>query len=121
MKITYWIATGLTVVAFAFGGVTDILRGEDISAGMTHLGYPLYVATLLGIWKVLGAIAIAVPRLPRLKEWAYAGILFDLTGAAWSHAASGDPIGKIATPVIVLVIAMASWAMRPAERRLGSV
>jgi hypothetical protein len=117
---TYWIATGLTVAAFAAGGVMDLFPGAEMKAGMAHLGYPVYVATLLGVWKLLGAAAVAAPGLPRLKEWAYAGMLFDLSGAAVSHAASGDPAGKIATPLVLLAIAGASWALRPASRRLDA-
>ena len=85
---------------------------------MTKLGYPGYVAVILGVWKVLGGVAVLIPRFPRLKEWAYAGMVFDLTGAAASHAAGGDPAGKIATPLIILCIVMASWALRPESRAL---
>src|SRR5688572_28383257 len=85
-KIGYWAATGLVALAFAFGGALDIARTPEMEAGLARLGYPAYFATILGVWKVLGAITIVVPRLPRLKEWAYAGMVFDLTGAAASHA-----------------------------------
>jgi hypothetical protein len=85
------------------------------------LGYPAYVATILGVWKLLGAAAITTPGLPRLKEWAYAGIAFDLSGAALSHAASGDVAARIAVPLVLLALAGASWALRPASRRLGEL
>jgi DoxX-like family len=88
---------------------------------MTDLGYPGYVALILGVWKLLGGVVVLAPGLPRLKEWAYAGMIFDLTGAAASHAAVGDPAVNIATPLIIAVIVMASWALRPASRRLGDV
>jgi hypothetical protein len=117
---TYWIATGVTIAAFAVGGALDLARGADVREITTHLGYPLYLATILGTWKVLGALAIAAPGLPRLKEWAYAGMMFDLTGAAVSHAATGDPVAKIATPLVLLAIAGTSWALRPASRRLDA-
>src|SRR5262245_44702818 len=97
--IAYWVTPALAAAGFAFGGVADLARGADVVAVMTHLGYPAYVATLLGLWKVLGAAAIAAPRTPRLKEWAYAGMMFDLTGAAFSHAATGDGLRAIATPL----------------------
>jgi len=116
--IGYWVTTGLAVVAFAAGGVADLARGSDVVAALAHLGYPTYLATLLGIWKLLGAAAIAAPRAPRLKEWAYAGMMFDLTGAAFSHAASGDGLRAIATPLALLVVVLASWALRPEGRRL---
>jgi len=115
----YWVTTVLVVLAFVVGGITDLKGGDDIREGMAHLGYPVVVATILGIWKLLGAAAVAAPGLPRLKEWAYAGMLFDLTGAAISHASAGDGIGKIATPIAILAIVMASWALRPATRVLS--
>jgi hypothetical protein len=83
---------------------------------MRALGYPAYFLTILGVWKVLSAPALLAPRLPRLKEWAYAGIFFDLTGAAASHAFSGESPGKIAAPLVLLLIAAASWALRPPSR-----
>ncbi|HEU0031487.1 MAG TPA: DoxX family protein [Kofleriaceae bacterium] len=119
--IGYWTATGLTALAFAAGGAIDLAGGDEMRAGMAHLGYPAYVMTILGVWKLLGAAAIVAPRLPRLKEWAYAGMMFDLTGAAASHAWSGDPVGKIATPLVLLAVVAASWALRPASRTLRAV
>jgi hypothetical protein len=119
-KIAYWGTTGLAALAMASGGVADIARSPQVLAGMAHLGYPAYFVTLLGVWKVLGAAALVAPRFPRLKEWAYAGILFDLTGAAFSHAASGDPAGKVLVPLVLAGLLMASWALRPASRRLPS-
>ena len=116
----YWATTGLVAAAFLLGGVADLARGEQVVAGMSHLGYPLYVATILGVWKVLGAAALLAPRFPRLKEWAYAGMVFDLTGAAVSHAATGDPAANVATPLVLLGLVAASWALRPASRRLAS-
>lgn len=120
-RVTYWATTGLVAFAFLSGGVMDLARGPAVVAGMQALGYPAYVATILGAWKLLGAAAILAPRFPRLKEWAYAGILFDLTGAAASHAFAGDPAGKIVTPLVLLGLAAASWALRPEARRLGAL
>lgn len=117
----YWATTALVAFAFLSGGVMDLLKAPPVAAAMQTLGYPVYVASILGTWKVLGAAAILAPRLPRLKEWAYAGILFDLSGAAMSHAFSGDPAGKVVTPIVLLGLALASWALRPASRRLGEV
>lgn len=117
-NIGYWAATGLVGLAFAAGGAADLARGPDMVAGMAHLGYPAYFLTILGIWKVLGAAAVLVPRFPRLKEWAYAGMVFDLTGAAASHAAVGDSAGKVLTPLLLLALVAASWALRPASRAL---
>jgi uncharacterized membrane protein YphA (DoxX/SURF4 family) len=119
-NIGYWIATGLAALAFVFGGVVDVARPPAVLEGMAHLGYPAYVATLIGVWKLLGAVAIVVPGFPRVKEWAYAGMFFDLTGAAVSHAASGDPAGKVLTPLFILVIVGVSYALRPESRRLAA-
>jgi hypothetical protein len=94
----------------------DLAHPPDLMAGMAHLGYPAYFMTILGTWKVLGALAILAPKFPRLKEWAYAGMVFDLTGAAASHAMSGDPAGKILTPLVILGFVVASYALRPKSR-----
>ena len=87
---------------------------------MTALGYPAYVVTLLGVWKVLGAVALTVPGFPRLKEWAYAGVAFDLSGATVSHLVSGSPAFHAVVPVVLLAVAALSWATRPASRRLAA-
>src|SRR5258706_9779521 len=114
--IGYWTATGLVAAAFVAGGAAELASPPAAIAGMRALGYPAYFLTILGVWKVLSAPALLAPRLPRLKEWAYAGIFFNLTGAAASHAFSGDSPGKIATPLVLLLIAAASWALRPPSR-----
>jgi uncharacterized membrane protein YphA (DoxX/SURF4 family) len=116
--IAYWVTTALTALVFLGGGVADVLQPADLVKGMTDLGYPTYVTTILGVWKILGGFAVLAPRLPRLKEWAYAGMIFDLIGASASHAAVGDPAGKVATPLIILGIVMASWVLRPESRTL---
>jgi uncharacterized membrane protein YphA (DoxX/SURF4 family) len=118
-RIAYWVTTALTAFVFLSGGVMDIIQPPDLIKGMTDLGYTAYFTTILGVWKILGAIAVLAPRFPILKEWAYAGMFFDLSGAAASHASVGDPMAKIVTPLILLGIVMASWALRPDSRRLG--
>jgi uncharacterized membrane protein YphA (DoxX/SURF4 family) len=82
---------------------------------MAHLGYPGYFAMLLGVWELLGSVMIVVPGPRRLKEWAYAGMFFTLTGAAISHAVSGDPFGKIVLPIVLIVTVMASRALQPSR------
>ena len=119
-KIGYWATTGLVALGFAFGGLADLSRSPDVIAGLGHLGYPVYFATLLGVWKVLGAVAIVVPRFARLKEWAYAGMFFDLSGAFFSHASVGDPAPKLIAPVVLLGLLAASWALRDDSRKLAS-
>jgi len=119
MKTTlFWISTGLLAAVLLLGGVMDVLRAPPVVQTITALGYPAYVATLLGVWKVLGAAAIAAPGLPRLKEWAYAGVVFDLSGATVSHLVSGSPAFHPVITTTLLVVAGLSWATRPASRRL---
>ncbi|MDB4965453.1 MAG: hypothetical protein JWN44_1142 [Myxococcales bacterium] len=120
-NIGYWTTTGLVALGFAAGGVADLSRSPDVVAAMGHLGYPAYFAALLGAWKVLAVLALLAPRFPRLKEWAYAGIFFDLSGAAVSHGVSGDGAAKVLTPLVILAIAAASWALRPTSRTLRPV
>ena len=117
----YWTTTTLVALAFLTGGAAYLARADEPLRGMATLGYPAYFVTILGAWKLLGGLALLAPRLPRLKEWAYAGIAFDLTGAAFSHAAVGHPAAKVVAPLVILGLAAASWALRPASRRLGSV
>ncbi|MDP2310994.1 MAG: DoxX family protein [Pseudomonadota bacterium] len=119
--VAYWTTTGLLALAMTAGGVMDVTQAPDIVAGIVHLGYPAHLATILGAWKLLGVAALLAPGLPRLKEWAYAGFLFNLTGAAISHAISGDPVANVVTPLVLLTLALASWATRPEGRRLGDV
>jgi uncharacterized membrane protein YphA (DoxX/SURF4 family) len=118
--IGYWVATGLTGFAFLSGGAMDLSRSPQVLEGMAHLGYPGYLAVILGVWKLLGGVAVLAPRFPRIKEWAYAGMAFDLTGAAFSHAASGDDGGKIMTPIVLLGIVAASYFLRPDSRKVGA-
>ncbi len=116
----YWTTTILTALAFLSGGIAYLTRPDLALAGMVELGYPAYFLTILTAWKVLGALAILAPRFPRLKEWAYAGIAFDLSGAAFSHFAVGHPAAKVIVPLMLLVIAGASWALRPVSRTIGA-
>ena len=116
--IAYWITTVLLAFPLVSGGAGDILRIQPVVEGMTHLGYPIYVCVILGVWKLLGAVTLLAPRFPRLKEWAYAGIVFDLTGAVASHLAVGDGPIKLVAPSIFIALAVGSWALRPSTRRL---
>lgn len=86
-----------------------------------HLGYPLYFMTIIGLWKVLGSVALLAPGFPRVKEWAYAGIFFNMTGAAVSHVAVGDAAWHVAVTLAFAALAIASWALRPASRMVGSL
>lgn len=121
--ITYWITTILIAFFIGTGGASQLWQfhahPHDV---VPELGYPMYFFAILGVWKVLGAIAILAPRFPRLKEWAYAGIFFDLTGAAASCAAVGGygAYGfHVLAPLILAVLTMVSWYLRPPSRTLG--
>jgi uncharacterized membrane protein YphA (DoxX/SURF4 family) len=119
--IVYWILTVIVAALLLLGGVSELMQPPDVAKGMERLGYPDYLMTILGTWKILGALVILAPRLPRLKEWAYAGIFFDLTGAAASHAFSrdyGPGSFHIIVPLVLAVILLISWWLRPASRKL---
>ena len=122
--IGYWATTAVIALETLAGGVTDLIHGREILVAgdpvvevVTHLGYPVYLLTILGVWKLLGGIVLLVPRFPRLKEWAYAGIFFELMGAAASLALHGESF--ISSPLILAMLALASWALRPPGRTLG--
>jgi hypothetical protein len=117
--IGYWVTTAILAFVVLSGGVADLIHREDTVEGMVYLGYPLYFVTILGFWKVLGGIALLVPRFPRLKEWAYAGIFFEMTGAAASHVMVGNTVNHLIWTVIFAGLAIASWALRPEGRTLG--
>ncbi|MGZ3885442.1 MAG: DoxX family protein [Bacteroidia bacterium] len=117
--ITYWIATGLVSVGMLGSGIAQLFRTKDMIDLITPLGYPLYLLSILGTWKILGVIAILMPRFPLLKEWAYAGFFFTMTGALVSHLASGDDsIKGIIGPIMQTVFIVLSWYFRPAGRKL---
>ena len=112
-KAAYRASTGFAALALGATGLADLLRVPAVMEGLAHLGYPTYFATILGTWELLGAAAIVAPDLPRVKEWAYAGMFFALSGAALSHAASGDPASKVLVPLAVLGAVAVSWTLRP--------
>ena len=86
---------------------------------MVQLGYPLYFLSLLGIWKILGVIAVLLPKFPLLKEWAYAGFFFSMTGAIYSHIAKGDGMQDLFGPLLLLILTIVSWYFRPASRKFN--
>jgi len=117
--ITYWTTTVLFSLALGAGGAADLALTPDMAAAMEHLGYPDYFARILGGWKLLGVVALLAPGFTRLKEWAYAGFFFNLTGAAVSHLAVGDGAAGAAAPLVLLTLAGISWATAPEARQLG--
>lgn len=123
--IVYWVMTAMIASETFAGGLIDLAHGrsgvffgEPVVDVVTSLGFPVYVLLILGVWKLGGALTLVLPKLPRLKEWAYAGIIFELTGAGASQVIERHSAGDIATPWILAAIAIASWALRPAARTL---
>ena len=118
-KIIYWIATGLLAFGMLQSGIFSIMRAKQWVDMMNTLGYPLYFLTILGIWKILGVIAILIPRYGLLKEWAYAGFFFAMTGAFVSHLAVGDhALMSLIGPFFQTVFIIISWYFRPADRKI---
>ena len=115
--IAYWLAT--TIVVFCMtGGVFELLGASTTVQGITRLGYPAYIIPALGLGKVLAILALLWPGLPRLKEWAYAGVIFNMLGALVSHVAHADAAWTIVVSAAVVAITLASWSLRPHSRRL---
>lgn len=119
--IWYWIITGLLSFCIFFGGLFQALLLPGVIQGFKPLGYPTYFIALIGIWKMLGVIAILAPKFKLLKEWAYAGIFFVMTGAVISHLASNDIHAQIIAPFVLAIFAVLSWYLRPANRKIIAV
>jgi hypothetical protein len=117
-RVAYWVCTGLVGFFIGSGGVAYAMQVPDVVQGVVALGFPVHFIVLLGVWKVLGSIAILAPGSPLIKEWAYAGIVFDLTGAASTSVATGGEWWHVAAPLSIAVLVAASWALRPESRRL---
>ena len=109
MKIAYWVITGLLAAFLLITGIADMIKLPEAIVVFKHLGYPEYLLPFIGVAKVLAAIAIVFPRFPRLKEWAYAGLTFDILGALYSHISVGDPIGQWMIPAVALGIVACSY------------
>ena len=120
-KIVYWISTIWLALGMLSTGIVQLAKGEAEVDNMTRLGYPVYVLTLLGIWKILGVAAVLIPKFPLFKEWAYAGFFFAMSGATFSRLAAGDSINEILPSLLLLILTVVSWYFRPADRRMGSV
>lgn len=120
-KIIYWIATIWLALGMLATGTVQLLKAKNGQGGadmVIHLGYPIYLLTMLGIWKILGAVTVLIPKFPLLKEWAYAGFFFVLSGAIFSHIASRDSISEIFPSLLLLILTVVSWYFRPANRKL---
>ncbi len=120
-KIIYWIATLWLALGMISTGAVQLFKAKEAQGGVdmiNHLGYPVYLLTLLGIWKISGVIIVLIPKFLLLKEWAYAGFFFVVTGAIFSHMASGDPISSIYPALLLLILTVVSWYFRPVNRKL---
>ncbi|MEZ5307978.1 MAG: DoxX family protein [Pyrinomonadaceae bacterium] len=118
-KITYWIATLWLSLGMFSTGLVQLLRMDEEVAKMNGLGYPSYLMLILGAWKMAGVAAVLAPGLGLLKEWAYAGFFFAMSGAAVSHIFVGDPITEILPSILLLVLTVVSWYLRPESRKTG--
>jgi len=117
-KIIYWVATGLLSVGMFSSGIMQIMHAKELEEIMVHLGYPTYLMYILGVWKILGVIAILLPGFKLVKEWAYAGLFFTMTGALVSHLVLGDEGKAILGPLFQTFFIVLSWYFRPASRKL---
>jgi uncharacterized membrane protein YphA (DoxX/SURF4 family) len=117
-KIIYWIATIWLSLGMLSTGIVQLLQTEGEVEMMTRLGYPVYFLTIIGVWKILGVVAILIPKFPLLKEWAYAGFFIAMSGAVISHLISGDEAKEIFGPTLLLILTLVSWYFRPADRKL---
>jgi len=117
--VLFWLVTGLLAFGMLAGGAAQLLRARFNVDGLLHLGYPLYLLTMVGAWKLAGIVVILLPGWRLAKEWAYAGFFFLLTGAAASHLASGNGLGGALPSLLFVCLTVASWFLRPASRRLA--
>lgn len=118
-KIIYWIATVWLSLGMASSGIMQAFQIREETEFMARLGYPAYFMVVIGVWKLLGIVAVLIPRFPVLKEWAYAGFFFTMSGALISHFAMHDPFGEVFPSILLLVLTMTSWYFRPADRKPG--
>ena len=122
-KIIYWIATAWLALGMISTGIVQLLKMEKGQGGadnIIHLGYPLYLLSLLGVMKILGVVAVLIPKFPRLKEWAYSGFFFVMSGAIVSHIVLHDSINEIFPALLLLILTMVSWYFRPSDRKINS-
>lgn len=118
--IAYWVTTLIVVQENLAGAIWGALQLEYLTANLKHLGYPDYFQYIVGLWQLLAALALIAPRTGRLKEWAYAGVFFNYSSAVASHVIVGDGPAKWIAPLIYAALSVASWALRPADRRVIS-
>lgn len=119
-KIIYWIFTLWMSLGMVSTGIVQLMKTEPEVTRMTHLGFPVYTLTLLGICKLLGIVVILIPRFPILKEWVYAGFFFNLIGALYAHFVLSDPIADMIPALLLLALTTISWYFRPSSRKMAA-
>jgi uncharacterized membrane protein YphA (DoxX/SURF4 family) len=117
-KIIYWVSTIWLALGMMSTGIVQLLKMNEEVQMFTRLGYPSYLLTILGVWKLLGVVALLIPKFPLIKEWAYAGFFFIMSGAVVSHLINGDEPVTLFGPTLLLVLTAVSWYFRPADRKL---
>ncbi len=117
-KIIYWTTTIFLSIGMLAGGIQQMLQIGGYNEIVTKLGYPLYMLSILGVWKIMGVIAILLPKRPLLKEWAYAGFFFIMTGAAISHIVMKEPFAEVVPSLTLLIVIIVSWYFRPIDRKI---
>ena len=120
-KIIYWIATAWLALGMLSTGIVQIMRTEEEVDLMTHLGYPIYFLTIIGVWKMLGVIATLIPGYRLLKEWTYAGFFFAMSGAVTSHLIVGSGAKEFFGPILLIILTVTSWYFRPEKRKITAV
>ncbi|KIC95423.1 DoxX family protein [Flavihumibacter solisilvae] len=118
-NIIYWIATAWLALGMISTGLVQVFKTTGEVPFITNLGYPGYFLKLLGAWKILGVVVLLIPRFPLLKEWAYAGFFFTMSGAIFSHIAAGDPVSEIFPSLWLLILTLVSWWFRPVDRKMS--
>jgi len=116
--IIYWASTLWLALGMLSTGAVQVFKVKAKVDFITTLGYPTYFLTILGVWKILGVVSVLIPKFPLLKEWAYAGFFFVMSGAVLSHLAAGDPANEIFPSLLLLTLTVVSWYFRPADRRI---
>ncbi|MEP6676146.1 MAG: DoxX family protein [Ferruginibacter sp.] len=120
-KIIYWIATAWLALGMLSTGIVQLIKLKEETELFSNLGYPGYLMPILGTWKIFGVIAVLVPKFPLLKEWAYAGFFFAMSGAIVSHLIIADAVKELFGPTLLIILTVVSWYFRPSDRKLISV
>lgn len=120
-KIIYWVSTLWLSLGMTSTGIVQLIQPAGEVDFILQLGYPVYFLTILGVWKILGVVAVLVPKFPLIKEWAYAGFFFSMSGAIVSHIVMSDPVSTLFPPLLLLILTVVSWYFRPADRKITSV